>query len=116
MTETGEDYSDIVIYFSNLFMLKRIREVNIDKYSIYYTSCELFKGKDIDDVRAKVEFPEPADIDRIRSISFQVKGISSGKTTDVKISWDSVEMIPTPEEKDAEQFMDQLDRSTFRYF
>lgn len=116
MTDTGEDYSDIVTYFSNLFRIKRIREVNIDRYSIRYKSCELFQGNDINDTCTKVDFPEQVDIDRTRSISFQVTGISLDKITEVKISWDSVEMIPTPGEKDAEEFLNLLDRSTFRYF
>lgn len=116
MSTENEDYSDIVTYFSNLFSIKRMRTIQVDRYSISYDSCEYFSGSDINDTGRKSDFPESGDIDRIKSISLVVSGIYPDQETKVTVGWDAVEMSPDPEAKEAEEFISQLDRSTFRYF
>jgi len=111
-----DDFSDLVTYFSNLFRLKKMRTIQVDKYAISYEGCDIFKGNDTDDVVRKNGFPEMHDIDRIRSIIFSVTGIIPNMEISVKVSWDYVEFTPDPDPIAAEDFLNQLDRSTFRYF
>ena len=116
MKVENDDFSDLVTYFSNLFSLKKMRRIQVDRYGISYESCEIFSGADTNDLSTKNDFPDPGEIDRIRAITFSVSGISPGRETRARISWDSVEMTPDPDKDIAEDFMNQLDRSTFRYF
>ena len=116
MKVENDDFSDLVTYFSNLFSLKKMRKIQVDRYGIFYESCEIFSGADTNDIATKSDFPDPKEIDRIRAINFSVSGIDPAGETRVRISWDCVEMTPDPERGIADDFMNQLDRSTFRYF
>ncbi|MHB1709080.1 MAG: hypothetical protein ACYCT2_06365 [Thermoplasmataceae archaeon] len=116
MRVENDDFSDLVTYFSNLFSLKKMRRIQIDRYGISYESCEIFNGTEINDLATKSDFPDEKEIDRIRTITFSVSGINPAGETKVRISWDSVEMTPDPEKGIADDFMNRLDRSTFRYF
>ena len=116
MKVENDDFSDLVTYFSNLFSLKKMRRIQVDRYGISYESCEIFSGADTNDLTTKNGFPDPMEIDRIRAITFSVSGINLDRETMVRVSWDCIEMTPDPDKDIAEDFMNQLDRSTFRYF
>ena len=46
MKVENDDFSDLVTYFSNLFSLKKMRRIQMDRYGISYESCEIFIGAD----------------------------------------------------------------------
>ncbi len=116
MLLTGEDYSDLVTYLTGLFSIKKIPEILVDKFRIKYMSCFILEGPDSPEGVLVERFPEDDERDRIKYVNFEVTGLyPAGKST-VRINWDSVEIEPEVDMKVAEDFVEVLDRSTFRYF
>ena len=61
-------------------------------------------------------FPEKDERDRIKFVNFDVSGLHPSQKSTVTINWDSIEIKPDLDPKSATDFVDVLDRSTFRYF
>ena len=110
------DYYDLITYLTGLFGIKKIPEVSIDKYKIKFGRASLIKSADTGETLNIERFPEKEERDRIKSLSLEVSGISPGNRMSVDINWDFVEFSPEPNVKDAREFLEVLDRSTFRYF
>ena len=116
MKLTDGDYSDLVIYLANLFQKKNMKRFLIDRYTIEYYSCFVIDNLETLDGHVKTEFPEGDEIDRLRNLAITVSGINGNSSCRVEISWDSVVIEPDVHPKLAREFVDVLDRSTFRYF
>lgn len=116
MQITGDDYSDLVFYLTGLFSIKKIPEILVDSFRMRYESCFVLAGPDTDEGEVITRFPENDERDRIKYVCFEVSGLHPGKISTVKINWDSIEIEPDVDEKVAQDYIDVLDRSTFRYF
>lgn len=116
MRLTGEDYSDLVTYLTGLFSIKKISEILVDRFRIKYVSCFILEGPDSNGGELAERFPENDERDRIKYVVFEVSGLHPQTKTVVRINWDSIEIDPDVDMKIATDFVDVLDRSTFRYF
>ncbi len=116
MKLTDGDYSDLVVYLAQLFQKKNMKVFNIDRYRIEYDSCFVIDNLDTLDGHLKAEFPKSDEIDRLKSLDLIVGGMNGNSMYRVNISWDSVTIEPDVHPKLAREFVDVLDRSTFRYF
>ena len=116
MLLTGEDYSDLVTYLTGLFSIKKIPQILVDRFMVRYTSCFILEGPDSEKGELVTRFPEDDERDRIKFVKFNVKGLHPTEESTVTINWDSIEIIPDIDIKIAKDFVDVLDRSTFRYF
>jgi|GEM_PF-1899850 hypothetical protein len=110
------DYYDLITYMAGLFGIKKLPEVSIDKYRIKYGKASIVKSADTGEVEHIKRFPEKHERDRIKSLSLEVSGITPGNKMNVDINWDFVEFTPETNIRDAREFLEVLDRSTFRYF
>ncbi len=116
MQLTGEDYSDLVTYLTGLFSIKKIPEILVDRFKIRFESCFILEGPDSEAGELVKRFPEDDERDRIKYVTFNVKGLDANGDSTVTINWDYIEISPDVDEKIAHDFVDVLDRSTFRYF
>ncbi len=116
MLLTGEDYSDLVTYLTGLFSIKKIPEILVDRFRIRYKSCFILDGPESSTGELADRFPEEDERDRIKFVNFEVSGLHHGQKSSVTINWDSIEIKPDLDIKIATDFVDVLDRSTFRYF
>ncbi len=109
----NDDYSEVLAYLANLFALKRIPSITVDRYTIAYRSCSIMSGNEELIIR---EFPEKSEVDRIMSLELglAVEGIEEDYS--MKITWESVEINPEMDSAIMQDFLSLLDRSTFRYF
>ena len=110
------DYSDLIVYLAGLFSIKKIGEISIDRYRIRYESSFIMEGNNTDRVFETRSFPENDQRDRIKSMTLSVRGMDNGNDSTVKITWDYIEIEPDVHAKAAREFVEILDRSTFRYF
>ncbi|MCL5802552.1 MAG: hypothetical protein ACYCSA_10600 [Thermoplasmataceae archaeon] len=110
------DYYDLITYLTGLFGIKKIPEVSIDKYKIKFDKASIVVSADTGELCHIDRFPEKEERDKIKSLSLEVSGISPGNRMNVSINWDFVEFQPDPNVRDAREFLEVLDRSTFRYF
>ena len=116
MQLTGEDYSDLVTYLTNLFSIKKIPEILVDRFKMRYKSCFILEGPESEKGELISRFPEDDERDRIKYVTFSVWGLHPSEEATVVINWDSIEIVPDIDLKSAHDFVDVLDRSTFRYF
>lgn len=116
MRLTGEDYSDLVTYLTGLFSIKKIPEILIDRFLVKYVSCFILDGPESSTGELAKRFPEDDERDRIKFVNFEVTGLYPGEKSTVSINWDYIEIKPDIDMKAATDFVDVLDRSTFRYF
>jgi hypothetical protein len=110
------DYSDLVTYLTGLFNIKQIKSVTIDRYTISYGSSYVIDDLDTAEGHITDEFPNENEKDRVKSVVLHVSGINGRSTNTVEIGWDSVRIEPDVHPRLAMDFIDLLDRSTFRYF
>lgn len=116
MLLTGEDYSDLVTYLTGLFSIKKIPEILVDRFKVRFLSCFILEGPESSSGELVQRFPEDDERDRIKFVTFEVTGLQPGQKSTVTINWESIEIIPDIDIKVATDFVDVLDRSTFRYF
>ncbi len=116
MQLTGDDYSDLVTYLTGLFSIKKIPEILVDRFLMKYNSCYILDGPDSDKGELIQRFPEDDERDRIKYVVFDVKHLHPTEDSVVRINWESIEITPDIDQKVAKDFVDVLDRSTFRYF
>lgn len=116
MELTGEDYSDLVTYLTGLFSIKKIPEILVDRFYIKYRSCFILNGPDTMEGEIIERFPEDDERDRIKYVVFHVRNLHPTELSVVQINWDSIEITPDIDSNVAKDFVDVLDRSTFRYF
>lgn len=116
MQITGDDYSDLVTYLTGLFSIKKIPEILVDRFRMRYLSCFVLDGPETDEGELITRFPEDDERDRIKYVNFHVTGLHPEKESIVRINWDSVDIQPDIAENVARDYIDVLDRSTFRYF
>lgn len=116
MKLTDGDYSDLVTYLTGLFQKKNMRHISIDRYGIDYHSCFVIDDLGTLDGHQSHSYPSSDEKDRIKSIRLKVTGINGRAYHIVDIGWDSVTIEPDVHPKLAREFVDVLDRSTFRYF
>ena len=109
----SDDYSEVLAYLANLFALKRIPSITLDRYTITYRSCSIMNRNEEVIIR---EFPEKNAVDRLMSLELglAVKGIEGDYS--MKITWEFVEINPEMDSAIMQDFLSLLDRSTFRYF
>ena len=108
--------SELIVYLAGLYQKKQLREVTIDSYAVKYSSCVIIDSFDSNETHESMEFPEPDEKDRIKSISIRVSGLNGSGSNMIHIDWDSVSIEPDVHPRLAREFIDVLDRSTFRYF
>ncbi len=113
---TGDDYSDLVTYLTGLFSIKKIPEILVDRFILTYNSCYILDGADSDRGELIQRFPEDDERDRIKYVVFDVRNLHPTEDSVLRINWDSIEITPDVDMKVAKDFVDVLDRSTFRYF
>lgn len=116
MKITGDDYSDLVTYLTGLFSIKKIQEILVDRFRMRYESCFVLNGAETDEGALITRFPEDDERDRIKYVTFSVSGLKADTKSTVRINWDSVEITPDIDMNIARDYIDVLDRSTFRYF
>ncbi len=116
MLLTGEDYSDLVTYLTGLFSIKKLPEILVDRFRIRFVSCFILDGPESTSGKLAERFPEKDERDRIKFVNFEVSGLHPAQKSTVTINWDSIEIKPDLDPKSATDFVDVLDRSTFRYF
>jgi aspartyl aminopeptidase len=110
----NEDYSDLVFYLAGMFSIKRMRDIQMDIFIIHYKGSTLISGPEHEDALFTEDFPEKGMQDHVRDISMNVECPSRSENFSVLIAWDHAEI--GIESDTGIQFMDFLDRSTFRYF
>ncbi len=109
------DYSDVLTYLANLFSIKRIEGVDIDRFRVSYSGCDVIRDASTGSSEHITHMPERDDVDRIKLLSLNVDGIGDSRIQ-VNIGWDSVVFIGNPDGEIARYFLEVLDKSTFRYF
>ncbi len=109
-----EDYSDLVFYLAGMFSIKRMREIPMDIFIIHYKGSTVITGPDQDGSYFTEDFPEKGMQDHVKSISLTVECPSRSENFSVLLAWDHADL--GIETDTGPQFMDFLDRSTFRYF
>ncbi|MHB8396240.1 MAG: hypothetical protein ACYDAZ_05015 [Thermoplasmataceae archaeon] len=109
----SDDYSEVLAYLANLFALKRIPSITLDRYTITYRSCSVMNRKEKTIIR---EFPKKSEVDRIVSIELGITVDGIEEDYSMKITWEYVEIIPEMDSAIMQDFLSMLDRSTFRYF
>lgn len=113
--EIEGDYSDVLSYLANLFSIKKVRSIEIDRYGITYNSCKLITNVSSGSAITISEIPERDALDRVKSIELTVSGIEEG-TVSVYVGWDSVSSESDIRIENLHTFLEILDKSTFRYF
>ena len=110
------DYSDLIIYLSGLFGIKKVPEIGIERFNIKYDSAVVLEGPNPGQEYQISRYPEKEERERLKCIILNVSGLIDSVDTKVSINWESVEFSPDPDIGMAEAFIDVLDCSTFRYF
>lgn len=113
--EIEGDYADVLAYMANLFSIKKIETVSVDRYTISYRQAEVVVDPGAGTSRTVEGFPEKEDVDRIKSIDLDVGGIEDQMIM-IRIGWNSVIADHVSDRKKLQNFLDILDKSTFRYF
>lgn len=109
------DYSDVLTYLANLFSIKKIRTISIDRFTISYSRCDIITDSTKGTSSVVDQIPGKDDVDRIRSLDLEVEGIDNSSVT-ITIGWDSVFSPSVTSKEKLEYFLEILDKSTFRYF
>lgn len=109
-----EDYSDLVFYLAGMFAIKKMRDIQMDIFMIHYNGATLITGPDSQSSYYTDDFPEKGLQDHVKELSMTVECPSRDEKFSVNISWDHADI--GIETETGRQFMDFLDRSTFRYF
>ncbi len=109
------DYSDILLYFSNLFAKNRVKSVNIDRFNMEY--CEATVLVDVSNGRTEIwdDFPDKNAPDRVTSLSLLVSGLKNSKVS-LEIHNEFLRFNDDIAEPIVSYFLEVLDRSTFRFF
>ena len=109
----NDDYSEVLAYMANLFAVKRIPSITMDRYTITYRSCSVMNRNEEIIIS---EFPEKSEVDRIMSLDLglAVEGIEENYS--MRITWEYVEINPEMDSAIMQDLLSLLDRSTFRYF
>ncbi|HLH86046.1 MAG TPA: hypothetical protein VKU79_04195 [Thermoplasmataceae archaeon] len=110
------DFYDLLVYFSNLFSHKKIREIFVDPYRIEYVGYRLSSDLKDNTSSLRSAFPEKGDLDRIGALILAVKNLVPEGPVLVTLGWDSIKYDPDCDRKQINAMIDVLDRSTFRYF
>ncbi len=113
--EIEGDYADVLTYLANLYSIKKIRSVAIDRFTVSYSSAEVITDVSSGSTRTVEEMPEKDDVDRLKSIELEITGLEDHVVT-LKIGWDSVTADPVSDRDRLLYFLEVLDKSTFRYF
>lgn len=113
--EVEGDYADVLTYLANLYSIKKIRSIDIDRFKVSYKQCEIIMDVSSGSTRTLEEMPEREDVDRMKSMVLIVDGIEESPVT-VKLSWDSVKADQITDAGSLQYFLEILDKSTFRYF
>lgn len=113
--EIEGDYSDVMTYLGNLYSIKRIRTVEIDVYRITYSSSEIISDSSTGMTDSTGQIPEKDQIDRLRFLELQVEGITDVPQK-IIIGWNSVAAPDIADRSKLLDFLEVLDKSTFRYF
>ena len=109
------DFADILIYLSQLFAKKKMREIEIHGIHVKYLSCTLIA---IDQKNSRIleDFPPIDKVDHVDSISLLTDAGDDKSPVHVTIKWDTYEFTGRIDKDRAEFLIDLIDRSTFRYF
>ena len=109
------DFADVLIYLSQLFAKKKMREIEIQGILVKYVSCTVI-GTDQKNSRLLEDFPPLDRVDHVDSITLLTDAGQDKSSVSVTIKWDSYEFSGKIDRERAEFLIDLIDRSTFRYF
>lgn len=109
------DFADVLIYLSQLFAKKKMREIEIHGIHLKYVSCTLI-GSDQNTSNFLNDFPPIDKVDHVDSISLLTDAGEDKSAVPVTIKWDSYKFTGKIDKDKAELLIDLIDRSTFRYF
>jgi hypothetical protein len=109
------DFADVLIYLSQLFAKKKMREIEIQGIHVKYLSCTLI-GAVQKNSSILEDFPPIDKVDHVDSISLLTDAGEDKSSVQVTIKWDSYEFTGKIDQDRAEFLIDLIDRSTFRYF
>ncbi len=109
------DFADVLIYLSQLFAKKKMREIEIQGIHVKYVSCTVI-GTDQKNSRLLEDFPPLDRVDHVDSITLLTDAGQDKSSVSVTIKWDSYEFSGKIDRERAEFLIDLIDRSTFRYF
>ncbi len=107
-----DDYSDVLVYLCNLFSIKRVPSITVDRYRIDFGSFSYAESGNL----AVTDFPERGSAERISRINLLVTSETFPGEVKVEFAWDHADFAGDIDRKAATEFLDVLDRSTFRYF
>lgn len=110
------DYADLITYLSGLFSIKKVPQIMIDKFVIKYKSSIVLSGWGNGQEYEISRYPDKDERERMKSLTLIVDGLLDSAESQVTLNWESVEFLPDPDFQKAEELIDVLDRSTFRYF
>ena len=109
------DFADVLIYLSQLFAKKKMREIEIQGIHVKYLSCTLI-GAVQKNSSILEDFPPIDKVDHVDSISLLTDAGEDKSSVQVTIKWESYEFTGKIDQERAEFLIDLIDRSTFRYF
>ena len=109
------DFADVLIYLSQLFAKKKMREIEIHGIHVKYLSCTLI-GAVQKNSSILEDFPPIDKVDHVDSISLLTDAGEDKSSVQVTIKWESYEFTGKIDQDRAEFLIDLIDRSTFRYF
>ena len=109
------DFADVLIYLSQLFAKKKMREIEIQGIHVKYLSYTLI-GSDQKNSQILDDFPPVDKVDHVDSITLLTNAGEDKSSVQVTIKWGSYEFTGKIDKDKGEFFIDLIDRSTFRYF
>ncbi|MEM0158850.1 MAG: hypothetical protein QXV22_05175 [Thermoplasmataceae archaeon] len=116
MGQVEGDFYDLLVYFSNLFAHKKIKEIQIEPYVVEYDGYYPVAASAEMDQNFLSSFPSKDDVDRIGALRLSVRNLIAESSVSVTLGWESITYDPEVDRKLIERMIDVFDRSTFRYF
>ena len=116
--EVKGDFYDILTYYVNLFATKKIKEIDVFDFTIYYSGHSIITSADMGLSEYFDEFPDKKrGLDRVDAIHFQVKKKAEPEVNfSCAISFDHISYEDSVMPETMAEFIESLDKSTFRFF
>lgn len=111
MKRIDQDFSETLIYLSNLFGKKNMRAFDFNGFPIEFIDKEVITGNS-----RTVSSDLPLAGEDVVAIKLRVLGLNGREWEEVKIQNDAVISRGSVNAELLNDFIDVLERSTFRYF
>ncbi|MHB8361373.1 MAG: hypothetical protein ACYDAO_02265 [Thermoplasmataceae archaeon] len=112
------DFNDILNYYTNLFALKHMKEIEVFGFLLTYLGHSIILSADLEKYEYIQDFPnKEKGLDRVREISIDVKEQKNLENNfSCKISFDKIFLTGHVDKSLSSRFIEALDSSTFRFF